>query len=131
MSGFLLDISGRFASTVFSKRFKIDSFEKDAICGDPDFNVTVIDVDPYTDSSWSGLKLMKWGKLVRKRYEDCLNHIHQNVLEQVHKNKIESWMSPIVDQQKTLTKEYSVLKKLIEMIERAEKNNGTILFFSD
>jgi hypothetical protein len=131
MAGFLLDICGKSESNVFLRRFQHDSFDDEAVYGTPDFDFAIVAVDPYKDSSWSGKRLMQWGKEVRGQFESCVAHINSQVLEKVRRDKIEPWMAPVIDQKKKSSREYAVLKKLIEMIERAEKNNGTIVFFGD
>jgi hypothetical protein len=132
MAGFLLDISGKPELTIFSHRRKIDSFEKDSISGDFDFNVLdSLGVDPYEDSSWSGLTLEKWAQQVKKNYETCENQIENTVLEQEGKTNIEEWMLPIINKRKELSTEYDFFKRLVNMIEIALKNNGTIVFVGD
>ena len=131
MAVFLFDISVKSESRVFSDRFRNDSFEEETIDGDPDFNYDSIDVDPCKDSCWSGFKLTSWGKQVTKQYEECISNIHKKVLDQVHKDRIEPWMTPMIDYHRTNSNECIVLTKLIDMITRAEKNKGTIVFIGD
>jgi hypothetical protein len=97
MATFLVDISGKNESVVWVNRLKNDTYEKFCITGEPDFHFDINDVDPYSDSKWSGEKLKLWSADIQKQFAECGREILKKILEQTRKNKFESWMHPMLE----------------------------------
>ena len=134
MAQFLLDISGKPGSKVFSDRLRNNLYEKESISGNPDFDFKVIsdlDIDPYTDTYWSDTGLETLENKVKKQFIRYEKQIENTVLTNLRKNRVEDWMLPLIDDQRNHSVHIKMIEKLITMIEIAKNNKGTIVFLAD
>ena len=108
-----------------------NSDEAMAIGVEPDFDFEILAVDPYSDSKWFGENLDQWSVGIEHEFKKCVETIEESVLKEIRKEKIEQWMVPILEKRKNVSETFVVLKQLLEMIQRAKKDNKVILFYGD
>ena len=87
--------------------------------------------DPYRTRTWSGESLQE----LRQQTHNALSRKEQEIMEitkvRMRKPKIDSWMLPVIQREIASDRPYKALCELVQLVERAVIENGTIIYWSD
>src|SRR5262249_18069809 len=87
--------------------------------------------DPYRTRTWSGESVQD----LRKQADNALSTRERKISEattaKMRKPAIENWMLPIIQQGIASDCRYKALCELLQFVERAAIENGTIIYWSD
>jgi len=87
--------------------------------------------DPYRTRTWSGESLQE----LRQQAHNALSRREQEIREitkvRMRKPEIDSWMLPVIQREIASDRRYKALCELVQLVERAVIENGTIIYWSD
>ena len=87
--------------------------------------------DPYRTRTWSGESLQE----LRQQAHNALSRREQEIRDitkaRMRKPEIDSWMLPVIQQEIATDRRYKALYELVQLVERAAIENGTIIYWSD
>jgi hypothetical protein len=87
--------------------------------------------DPYRTRTWSGESLQD----LRQQADNALSRRERKIREttkaRMRKPEIDSWMLPVIQQEIASDRCYKALCELLQLVERAAIENGTIIYWSD
>ena len=87
--------------------------------------------DPYRTRTWSGESLQE----LRQQAHNALSRREREIREitkaRMRKPEIDSWMLPDIQREIASDRPYKVLRDLLQLVERAAIENGTIIYWSD
>jgi len=87
--------------------------------------------DPYRTRTWSGESLQQ----LRQQAHNALSRREQEIRDitkaRMRKPEIDSWMLPVIQQEIATDRRYKALYELVQLVERAAIENGTIIYWSD
>lgn len=87
--------------------------------------------DPYRTRTWSGESLQE----LRQQAHNALSRTEREIREitkaRMRKPEIDSWMLPIIQREIASDRRYKALCRLLQLVERAAIENGTIIYWSD
>jgi hypothetical protein len=87
--------------------------------------------DPYRTRTWSGESLQE----LRQQAHNALSRREQEVREitkvRMRKPEIDRWMLPVIQREMASDRRYKALCELVQLVERAVIENGTIIYWSD
>ena len=87
--------------------------------------------DPYRTRTWSGESLQE----LLQQAHNALSRRGQEITEiaevRMQKPEIYSWMLPVIQREIGDDRRYKALYELVQLVERAAIENGTIIYWSD
>jgi len=87
--------------------------------------------DPYRTRTWSGESLQE----LLQQAHNALSRREQEIREitkvRMRKPEIYNWMLPVIQREIAGDRRYKALCELVELVERAAIENGTIVYWSD
>jgi hypothetical protein len=87
--------------------------------------------DPYRTRTWSGASLQE----LRQQAHNALSRREREIREitkaRMRKPKIDSWMLPDIQREIASDRCYKGLCDLLQLVERAAIENGTIIYWCD
>ena len=87
--------------------------------------------DPYRTRTWSGESLHE----LLQQAQNALSRREQEIREitkvRMRKPEIYNWMLPVIQREIAGDRRYKALCELVQLVERAAIENGTIIYWSD
>ena len=87
--------------------------------------------DPYRTRTWSGESLQE----LRQQAHNALSRRQREITEaakvRMRKPEIDSWMLPVIQREIASDRHYQALSELVQLLERAAIEHGTIIYWSD
>jgi hypothetical protein len=87
--------------------------------------------DPYRTRTWSGESLQELRQEAHNALSTREQEIRDTTKARMRKPEIDSWMLPVIQQEIASDRRHHALRELVQLVERAAIENGTIIYWSD